>query len=62
MSVVTANGPGKKACDVPAIIDIVRTAPRFNGWLVLEEESGIAAIDPSAAVRINRQTMRSYGF
>jgi inosose dehydratase len=53
---------GKGACDVPAVIDIVRTAPRFNGWLVLEEESDLAATDPSAAIRINRQTMRSYGF
>ena len=53
---------GKGVCDVPAVIDIVRAAPRFNGWLVLEEESAIAAADPSAAVRINRQTMRSYGF
>jgi sugar phosphate isomerase/epimerase len=52
---------GKGVCDVPAVIDIVRTAPRFNGWLVLEEESATAATDPSAAVRINRDTMRSFG-
>jgi inosose dehydratase len=53
---------GKGICDVPAVIDIVGAAPRFKGWLVLEEESDIAAADPSAAVRINRQTMRSYGY
>ena len=53
---------GKGVCDVPAVIDIVRAAPRFTGWLVLEEESAAAATDPSAAVKINRHTMRSYGF
>ena len=52
---------GQGICDVPAAIDIVRAAPRFNGWLVLEEESATAAADPSAAVRINRDTMRSLG-
>jgi len=52
---------GKGVCDVRAVIEIVRAAPRFNGWLVLEEESAMAASDPSAAVRINRDTMRSYG-
>ena len=53
---------GHGVCDVPAIIDVVRAAPRFNGWLVLEGESTAAAADPTAAVRINRDTMRSYGF
>ena len=53
---------GKGVCDVPAVIDIVRAAPRFNGWLVLEEESAAAAADPNAAVKIDRDTMRSYGF
>jgi sugar phosphate isomerase/epimerase len=52
---------GKGVCDTPAVIDIVAAAPRFNGWLVLEEESGIAAADPAAAVKTNRETMRSYG-
>ena len=53
---------GQGVCDVSAVIDIARASPRFNGWLVLEEESATAAIDPSAAVRINRRTMRSFGF
>jgi sugar phosphate isomerase/epimerase len=52
---------GKGVCDIAAVIDVVRGAPRFNGWLVLEEESALAAADPSAAVRANRETMRSYG-
>ncbi|MFT4184593.1 MAG: sugar phosphate isomerase/epimerase [Rhizobium sp.] len=52
---------GKGVLDTPAVIDLVASAPRFNGWLVLEEESETAAADPAAAVRINRETMRSYG-
>ncbi|MFS8113102.1 sugar phosphate isomerase/epimerase [Rhizobium jaguaris] len=52
---------GKGVLDTPAVIDLVSQAPRFNGWLVLEEESEMAAADPAAAVKINRETMRSYG-
>jgi inosose dehydratase len=52
---------GKGVCDTPAVIDIVAAAPRFNGWLVLEEESDIAATDPAAAVKVNRETMRRHG-
>lgn len=52
---------GKGVCDTPAVIDIVAAAPRFNGWLVLEEESDTAAADPVAAVKTNRETMRRYG-
>ena len=52
---------GKGVCDTPAVIGIVASAPRFNGWLVLEEESEAAAGDPAAAVRTNRETMRRYG-
>ncbi len=52
---------GRGVCDTPAVIKIASAAPRFNGWLVLEEESDTAAADPAAAVKINRQTMRGYG-
>jgi len=52
---------GKGVCDTLAVIDIVAAAPRFNGWLVLEEESDTAAADPAAAVKTNRETMRRYG-
>lgn len=52
---------GKGICDTKAVIDIVAAAPRFNGWLVLEEESDSAAADPVAAVKSNRETMRRYG-
>ncbi|MER8571013.1 sugar phosphate isomerase/epimerase [Mesorhizobium sp. M1409] len=62
---VDANGTwamlGKGVCDTPDVIEIAGTAPRFNGWLVLEEESDTAAADPAGAVKTNRQTMRSYG-
>jgi len=51
---------GRGRLDTPAIIDIVSQAPRFNGWLVLEEESDAAAADPAGAVKINRETMRSF--
>jgi sugar phosphate isomerase/epimerase len=53
---------GEGACDVPAVIAAVRQAPRFNGWIVVEEESQVAAADPGAAVRANRETMRRLGF
>jgi sugar phosphate isomerase/epimerase len=52
---------GKGVCDIPAVIDIVTAAPRFNGWLVLEEESEVAASDPDAAIRANRNTMQRFG-
>jgi len=51
---------GEGACDVPAVVDLVAAAPRFNGWLVLEEESNTAAADPAAAVKRNFETIRRY--
>jgi inosose dehydratase len=51
---------GQGICDLPAVIDVVAAGPNFNGWLVLEEESDIAAADPAAAVKANRQTLRHY--
>ena len=53
---------GEGACDVPAVVELVATAPRFNGWLVLEEESDTAAADPAAAVRRNYATIQRYGY
>jgi sugar phosphate isomerase/epimerase len=52
---------GEGVCDVPAVISTVRQAPRFNGWIVVEEESETAASDPAAAVRANRETLRRLG-
>ena len=53
---------GEGACDVPAVISAARQAPRFNGWIVVEEESEAAASDPAAAVRANRETLRRLGW
>lgn len=50
---------GSGACDIPSVIAKVRQAPNFNGWIVVEEESDIAAADPAAAVRANRDTLRA---
>jgi inosose dehydratase len=52
---------GQGILDTSAVIEIVRKAPRFTGWLVLEEESKAAADDPAGAVKINRATMRTLG-
>ncbi|MGY5810746.1 sugar phosphate isomerase/epimerase family protein [Rhizobium sp. LEGMi198b] len=52
---------GKGVLDTPAVIDLVSQAPRFNGWLVLEEESEMAAADSAAAIKANRETMRTHG-
>jgi sugar phosphate isomerase/epimerase len=49
---------GQGACDIPAVISAVRQGPRFNGWIVVEEESATAAADPAAAVRANRVVLR----
>lgn len=53
---------GAGACDVPAVIEMARTAPLFNGWIIVEEESDKAGEDPAAAVRINRETLRALGY
>jgi inosose dehydratase len=52
---------GEGICDIQAVIDICTAAPRFNNWLVLEEESAAAAADPAWAIKTNRETMRRYG-
>ncbi len=52
---------GQGLCDVPAVLGLLAQAPRFNGWIVVEEESEEAAADPAVAVRRNRETMRTFG-
>lgn len=52
---------GAGACDTPAVVGVVRAAPHFNGWLVVEEESDEAGRDPAAAVARNRSTLATYG-
>jgi sugar phosphate isomerase/epimerase len=53
---------GEGTCDIAAVIAAADRAPRFNGWIVVEEESATAGADPAAAVRANLQTMRRLGF
>ncbi|MCF3642055.1 sugar phosphate isomerase/epimerase [Rhizobium sp. TRM95111] len=53
---------GEGACDVPSVIAMALRSPKFNGWIVVEEESDQAAVDPVAAVRANRETLRRLGF
>ncbi len=49
---------GQGICDTATVLEICAAAPRFNGWVVVEEESEEAGTDPGAAVRQNRETMR----
>ncbi len=50
---------GDGRCDTPAVVALVASAPNFNGWLVLEEESDAAAANPADAVRRNRDMLRT---
>jgi sugar phosphate isomerase/epimerase len=52
---------GEGVCDIAGVISEVREAPNFNGWIVVEEESERAALDPAAAVRRNRETLTGLG-
>jgi sugar phosphate isomerase/epimerase len=52
---------GEGVVDAPAVIEVLRRAPRFTGWVIVEEESTTAAADPAAAVRANRETLRRLG-
>ncbi|RYC30399.1 sugar phosphate isomerase/epimerase [Lichenibacterium minor] len=52
---------GSGACDVATVLALVAAAPRFNGWLVVEEESDEAGRDPAAAVARNRRTLATFG-
>lgn len=51
---------GAGICDTGAVIEVVAAAPRFNGWLVLEEESEEARRDPGVAVAKNRDALRRF--
>lgn len=53
---------GTGRCDLAAVIELARRAPRFNGWIVVEEESAQAAADPARAVRVNRDRLSSMGY
>jgi sugar phosphate isomerase/epimerase len=51
---------GAGLCDTRAVVEVVRAAPHFNGWLVVEEESEEARRDPAAAIAKNRKTLAAY--
>ena len=51
---------GAGICETGAVIEVVAAAPRFNGWLVLEEESEEARRDPAVAVAKNRDALRRF--
>lgn len=53
---------GQGACDVPGVVGLLSEAPRFNGWLVVEEESEEAAADPAGAIARDREAMRRLGY
>ena len=48
---------GAGVVDAAEVARLVAAAPRFTGWLVLEEESAEAARDPAAAVKRNHDTL-----
>ena len=48
---------GAGVVDVAEVGRIAAASPRFNGWLVLEEESETAGRDPSGAVAANFKTL-----
>lgn len=48
-------------CDIPAVIAACKPGPRFNGWIVVEEESKIAGSNPEAAVRANFDKIMALG-
>lgn len=50
---------GDGICDLTAVLSTVEKAPRFNGWIVVEEESEVAGKDPAAAVRHNFGTINA---
>lgn len=48
---------GDGICDLDAVIEAARGAPRFNGWIVVEEESEAAGRNPAAAVKANLERL-----
>jgi sugar phosphate isomerase/epimerase len=52
---------GQGMCGFPAVLGFL-TEIGYSGWIIAEEESDEAAVDPPAAVRSNRAYLRSLGF
>jgi inosose dehydratase len=53
---------GQGMCDIPATLQLLTRELKFSGWIVGEEESAQAAIDPVGAVTGNRQYLKSIGY
>jgi inosose dehydratase len=53
---------GEGICDIPAILQLLTKELKYSGWIVGEEESAQAAIDPVGAVTGNRQYLKSIGY
>ena len=53
---------GKGICDIPAVLDLLKNAIGYSGWIVGEEESKDAWSDPIGAIQWNRQFLRHLGF
>ena len=51
---------GDGVCDFPAVLELLRSVG-YNGWVVAEEESEDARRDGAAAIRKNREYLRSLG-
>jgi inosose dehydratase len=53
---------GQGVCDIAAILQLLTKELKFSGWVVAEEESVQAALDPVGAVTGNRQYLKSIGY
>jgi len=53
-------GLGEGMCDFPAVMVLLESAG-YRGWVVAEEESEAARRNGLAAVRANRDYLRSIG-
>ncbi|MBM3501747.1 MAG: sugar phosphate isomerase/epimerase [Armatimonadetes bacterium] len=51
---------GGGVCDFPALFRLLGDMG-YDGWIVAEEESDLAWRDPSEAIRVNRDYLRSIG-
>lgn len=62
---VTAEGEwamlGRGVCNTNMVLEEVSSAPHFNEWVVVEEESEQAGQAPADAVLRNRKTLREMG-
>ena len=53
---------GKGICDISAVLDFLENELGYDGWVVGEEESADAVKDQIAAIRGNRDHLRSLGY